>query len=334
MGALHETPKKLQVNDLQRFAKVPVGPWEGPLNSGGIVAGPASTSQLRAHRAPPADSPREAIGAPVADSAIELYNPRSFIGLRCESTCWDGSTGATHDLGVTTLMASPTDRLLILVGTHNAHKVEEIAAVLEDTEVAGRRIYVVGADGRTPVIEVEETGDTFEANATLKAMAFNEAARQLPPGRRPDLTIADDSGLCVAALDGAPGVRSARYAGEHASDEDNNERLLVELADVPDGERTAEFVCVIVCTRVPSDEENAHHDLSVRPLFHVEGRCSGEILRSRRGTGGFGYDPLFYYPPLEKSFAEIGDEKNSVSHRGRALHAFRRTLEEELMRNA
>jgi XTP/dITP diphosphohydrolase len=120
--------------------------------------------------------------------------------------------------------------------------------------------------------------------------------------------VGDDSGLEVNALGGAPGIYSARYAGEHGNDEANNQLLLQNLADKQD--RSGAFVCAIACV-FPEELNNAHVFL---------GKTEGEILHAYRGNTGFGYDPLFYYPPMEKSYAEMtADEKNSISHRGRAM---------------
>jgi XTP/dITP diphosphohydrolase len=160
---------------------------------------------------------------------------------------------------------------------------------------------------------VIEDGATFEANARKKAEHYSKHAGG-------ELVIADDSGLEVDALDGAPGVRSARYAAdeEHApeeapnsDDEANNARLLRELANVPDEFRTARFICVIAVAR------NGH------TLATFSGRAEGVILHAPRGEHGFGYDPLFYFPQINKTFAEIGaEEKARYSHRGAAFREF------------
>ena len=150
--------------------------------------------------------------------------------------------------------------------------------------------------------DIPEDGDTFEANAVIKARA---AARLGYIG------IADDSGLMVDALGGAPGVYSARYAGEHGDDAANNAKLLRELAAHPGVPRTAAFVCAMAC---------AFPDGS---SYTCSCRCPGEILTEARGEGGFGYDPLFFYAPLGKTFAQLsGEEKNQISHRARTLAAF------------
>jgi XTP/dITP diphosphohydrolase len=151
----------------------------------------------------------------------------------------------------------------------------------------------------------EETGETFEENARLKAAYYSRFAE--------GLLFADDSGLAVDALDGAPGVYSARYAGEHATDEENNRLVLERLGENPD--RTAQFVCVIALAKGGEVIET------------FRGEVEGELLREARGPGGFGYDPLFYYPPFGCSFGEVDDEKKfGVSHRGNAIRAMLKYL--------
>ena len=151
----------------------------------------------------------------------------------------------------------------------------------------------------------EETGATFEENARLKAAYYSRFA--------PGPLFADDSGLAVDALNGAPGVYSARYAGEHATDEANNQLVVKNLGDNPD--RRARFVCVIALAR----------DGEVMETFR--GEVEGDLLREARGPAGFGYDPLFYYPPFGCSFGEVdGERKFAVSHRGNAVRAMLRFL--------
>ena len=203
---------------------------------------------------------------------------------------------------------------MLLVGTGNQHKLSEIAAILADLPVE-----VVGQDHLTAAEDVEETGTTFAANAEIKARAFARRAAHLPPPRRPRWVIADDSGLCVDGLDGAPGVYSARYAGEDCTFQDNNRKLLAALADVPQRDRDAHFVCSLCCLGVPgSPDENAEM------LFRCEGLCSGSIALEPSGGGGFGYDPIFLESTTGRTFAELSAvEKNSISHRGLALGKFR-----------
>ena len=148
--------------------------------------------------------------------------------------------------------------------------------------------------------DIIEDGESFEENAMIKAKAVAE---------RGYIGVGDDSGLSVNALGGAPGIYSARYAGEHGDDEANNQKLLSELEGKSD--RSGAFVSVVACA-MPSGE-----------CFSVRGECPGIILTEYKGNGGFGYDPLFYYEALGKTFAEISmAEKNEISHRGRAMRAF------------
>ena len=187
-----------------------------------------------------------------------------------------------------------------VLASHNAHKIVELQTLLRsyipDIEILS--LSDVSLDG-----EIVEDGATFEENALIKA---RYAARSGLVG------IGDDSGLCVDALGGAPGIYSARFAGEDADTAKNNEKLLRELKGKSD--RRAKFVCVIACV-MPDGEE-----------FTVRGEAHGEIIDSYHGEGGFGYDPLFLYG--DKTFAEMtADEKNLVSHRGRAIQKFAEELE-------
>ena len=194
----------------------------------------------------------------------------------------------------------------VVLATGNPGKVRELADLL-----AAFGLDIV-AQTELGVESAEETGLTFIENAILKARHAAQITG-LP-------AIADDSGLAVDALGGAPGIYSARYAGLDASDQHNLEKLLVALENVPDGERQAQFHCVLVYVR---------HAADPTPLvFH--GSWAGEITRAAAGEGGFGYDPIFYVPELGKTAGELTkDEKRAVSHRGKAL-----TLLLEAMRNA
>ncbi len=179
----------------------------------------------------------------------------------------------------------------IILATNNAHKVEELKRMLEPL---GYTLFAQKEKGIS--LEVEENGTTFEQNAYLKAKAIY------------DLTgcaaLADDSGLCVDALDGAPGVYSARYAGEPCDDKKNNAKLLQAMEGVQD--RAAQFVSVICYI----DEKGEAH--------YFRGECPGTVGFEEKGNGGFGYDPLFMVG--EKSYAEMtGAEKDAISHRGRAI---------------
>lgn len=206
--------------------------------------------------------------------------------------------------------------LLLAVGSGNPHKLEEIAAALgEVSSRHGQHLRVVGKQALPPGPQPLENGATFADNARIKGMAYAELASQLPARTRPRWVLADDSGLAVSALGGAPGVRSARYAGDDATDEDNNALLLRHLDGVPDEKRSAEFVCSLCLVAVPSRAGEPPQVLAT-----AEARCQGEILAERRGNGGFGYDPLFRVASLEKTFAELSTaEKNQLSHRGKAL---------------
>ncbi len=185
----------------------------------------------------------------------------------------------------------------IVMASGNPGKTAEISALLAHLDV---RVVPQAEFG---VSAADESGATFADNAVIKAK-HAAAATGLP-------AIADDSGLCVDVLDGRPGVRSARYAGEDASDDSNIDKLLAELDGVREHDRNAEFQCV-ACFVYSEDAE---------PLL-ANGRWRGHILRTRSGNGGFGYDPVFFDPELGKSAAELtADEKNASSHRGKALRA-------------
>ncbi|ERM13150.1 nucleoside-triphosphate diphosphatase [Pantoea ananatis BRT175] len=194
----------------------------------------------------------------------------------------------------------------VVLATGNPGKVRELADLLADFGLD------VVAQTELGVESAEETGLTFIENAILKARHAAQVTG-LP-------AIADDSGLAVNALGGAPGIYSARYAGEDASDQQNLEKLLQALENTPDGQRQAQFHCVLVYLR---------HAADPTPLvFH--GAWAGEITRTAAGEGGFGYDPVFWVPALGKTAAELTKaEKGKVSHRGKAL-----TLLLEAMRNA
>jgi len=180
----------------------------------------------------------------------------------------------------------------LLVATGNAHKTEEIRTML------GTGYEVKDLKSHPELPPVAETGVTFLENATLKAVEISRVV--------PGLVLSDDSGLEVDALDGAPGVYSARYAGEDGNDELNNSKLLKELAKVE--ERSARFRCVMVLA------ENGE------VLAHFDGAVEGRIITERTGSGGFGYDPLFVPEGYNQSFAELGAEvKNTLSHRARAM---------------
>lgn len=165
---------------------------------------------------------------------------------------------------------------------------------------AGEKVEIAPLPGLVELTRVQETGETFEANASQKALYYSAHA--------PGWLFADDSGLEVDALGGAPGVRSARFAGRFASDQDNNRLLLEKLRGV--ASRTARFVCAIALAE------------KGRLLETFRGVAEGQMLEEPRGQNGFGYDPLFFYPPLGCTFAELSAvRKFTVSHRGQALRA-------------
>ncbi len=196
----------------------------------------------------------------------------------------------------------------LLLATNNAHKAQEIREILKDSfsEIVTMREAGIALD-------VVEDGSTFRENAIKKAVETLAFANG-----RFDAVLADDSGLCVDALNGAPGVYSARFAGEGHDDGANNEKLIALLSDVPDEKRTARFCCCVALARVGSE-----------PIA-VQGEVEGTILHEAHGQNGFGYDPFFYYAPFRKSFAELtSEEKNSVSHRKRALMLLKEALDVE-----
>ncbi|MDX8396587.1 MAG: RdgB/HAM1 family non-canonical purine NTP pyrophosphatase [Mariprofundaceae bacterium] len=184
----------------------------------------------------------------------------------------------------------------LVIASNNQKKRAEITAILVDLD-----IEIVPAD-ETVFIDVIEDGKTFAENARKKAEAFARANSKA--------ALADDSGLCVDALHGAPGIYSSRFAGEHASDNDNNVKLLSKLAGKEN--RQAHFICSL------------HLSLSGRADITAEGQVNGVIMHELSGCKGFGYDPLFFSPELGKAFADAtAEEKASVSHRGRALRALK-----------
>ena len=187
----------------------------------------------------------------------------------------------------------------LILASRNQKKIKEMETILA-THFPGVRILSlddVGFEG-----DIEENGTTYEENALIKARTAVEAGNHKYPA------IADDSGLSVDALDGAPGVYSARYAGGHGDDAANNALLLKNLSHLPVSKRTARFVCCIALV-YPDGRE-----------MTVRGETEGLIIDEARGNGGFGYDPYFYYQPFGKTFSELtAEEKNTISHRGKAI---------------
>jgi XTP/dITP diphosphohydrolase len=197
---------------------------------------------------------------------------------------------------------------VLVVGTRNPKKREEILEILGDLGLDLRDLTAW-----PDVPEVVEDGTTFEANARKKATAF---ARQVG-----QWVLAEDSGLVVPALGGRPGVHSARYAGKQGDDEANNAKLLAELAPLPDDRRAAYYVCFAALAD-PRSEVQAT----------AEGRCHGVIVREPRGSGGFGYDPLFLIPEYHRTFGELSPRvKHALSHRARALAQLRPALRQWLV---
>jgi XTP/dITP diphosphohydrolase len=193
-------------------------------------------------------------------------------------------------------------RVKLLVATTNRDKVREIRALLADVPV-----HLVALNDLAPVDEPEETGETFQENARLKARYYAAHSGML--------TVAEDSGLVIDALDGEPGVRSARFLRPDATYPERFDALLERLARHADRPRTARFVCALAV--VNGD----------RIAFEATGTVEGLIAAAPAGAGGFGYDPIFYYPPYEATLAEVGEqEKLAVAHRGQAFRAFARWI--------
>ena len=198
----------------------------------------------------------------------------------------------------------------LVAATKNAKKLAELQRMLEGLEVE-----VIGLDEFPDTTEVEETGETFEENAALKALSYSKQTF-LP-------CVADDSGLEVIALGGAPGVKSARYAGPGASDNERRIKLLEAMKDVPDGKRDTRFRCRIALV------------IDGEIILTAQGEVKGRIIHEMRGNRGFGYDPVFVPEGFDRTFAEMEpDEKDGISHRGKALRIFRSKLEEMLGQKA
>jgi len=189
-----------------------------------------------------------------------------------------------------------------ILASNNAHKVEEIMAILKPLGVT----LITMAEAGLGDVDVEETGVTFEENALIKARAIHQMTGQP--------VLADDSGLMVDALNGAPGVYSARYAGVPKSDERNNQKLLDALAGLTPDMRKARFVCVLAYV---SSEET----------FTIRGEAEGVIIDEAKGENGFGYDPIFYSTEGQKTFASLtSEEKNTISHRAKALQLLKERM--------
>jgi non-canonical purine NTP pyrophosphatase (RdgB/HAM1 family) len=187
----------------------------------------------------------------------------------------------------------------IILATKNKNKVQEIREIFQNNSL-------IGLDGLPEIKEIEENGSTFEENALLKATGYFKQLN-IP-------VIAEDSGLVVPALNGSPGIFSARYGGPQADAGENNRKLLREMETIPDRRRTAYFICCAV-----------YYD--GKKTFIAEGRVDGMITHTPRGTGGFGYDPVFLIPKYHKTFAELGPAvKNQISHRRQAFIKLKKSI--------
>ncbi len=202
-------------------------------------------------------------------------------------------------------MQTNNNPVTLVIATRNPGKTAEFRDLLKDAPLSVKDLNDFG-----PIPEAVEDGETFDDNAYKKS-SLTARVLGLP-------ALADDSGLCVAALDGAPGIYSARYAGENATDADNIARLLEAMKDKEN--RTAAFECVLSLA-VPTGA-----------ALTYEARCEGLITREPAGSSGFGYDPVFYYPPLDKTFAQLTrEEKSRVSHRGKALRELQSEIDKVLV---
>ena len=191
----------------------------------------------------------------------------------------------------------------IFLATGNKHKIKEVEKIFKMDNVE-----ILSINDGIEIPEVEEDGTTFEENSKKKALEIAKFTNMI--------TIADDSGLCVDALNGAPGVYSARYAGEHGNDLDNNKKLVKELQGIEN--RKARFVAVITLAK-PTGE-----------TYSFRGEVEGDIIDNPQGTEGFGYDPHFFMKEYGKTLAEIPEIKNKISHRARALEKLKENLDEIL----
>lgn len=200
----------------------------------------------------------------------------------------------------------------LVIASNNLGKIKEIKRILSDIEIDVLSLKDMSID-----IDVEEDGLTFEENAKKKSIEIYKEL--IKKGESNFIIMSDDSGLEVDYLNGEPGVFSARYAGEHGNDKKNNEKLLLNLKGVDYKNRKARFVCQLAII----NDKNEYKS--------VRGAVEGHILENEKGEGGFGYDPLFFYEPLNKSFAELTmEEKNKISHRGIALQKAKKIIEELL----
>lgn len=195
----------------------------------------------------------------------------------------------------------------LIVASNNAHKISEIKEMLSKFDLQVLSLKEAGIN-----VDVEENGTTFMENALIKARAIKALCED-------EMVLSDDSGLAVEALNGEPGIYSARYCGEHGNDVENNKKLIREMAGIPFENRKAKFVCAMALI---VDNKNE---------VQVQGEVDGFILESYEPCEGFGYDPLFYVPELKATFNDVSSEvKNSMSHRGRALEKLTVEIEKYL----
>lgn len=200
----------------------------------------------------------------------------------------------------------------LILASNNSKKIKEMKEILKDLNVE-----VKSLENENINIDVIEDGKTFEENAKKKAKEIYEFL--LDRGDNNFIVLADDSGLAVDYLNGEPGIYSARYAGEHGNDAKNNEKLLRKLDSLSKEKRGAKFICQLALFTEQGE------------YYKVTGEVNGYIIEELHGEGGFGYDPLFFYEPLNKTFAELtADEKNEISHRGVALKELKQIIQKLL----
>ena len=196
----------------------------------------------------------------------------------------------------------------LVLATRNAKKLAELDRLLAG---AGLDVQILGSDAFSELPEIEETGSTFAENSLIKARAVSTHTGLI--------AIADDSGLCVDALDGQPGIYSARWAGQGATDESNLDLVLEQIRDIEPARRTAHFACAAALV-LPSGEE-----------YVVQGQVNGVLLTQRRGVGGFGYDPIFLPDGFDITTAEMtSEQKDAISHRGQAMRALVLVIQEHV----
>jgi XTP/dITP diphosphohydrolase len=196
----------------------------------------------------------------------------------------------------------------LILASNNKKKIKEMKEILKELDVE-----VKSLENENINIDVIEDGHTFEENAKKKAKEIYEFL--LERGDKDFIVLADDSGLTVEYLNGEPGIYSARYAGEHGNDAKNNEKLLGKLKNVKKEDRSAKFICQLAMFTETGE------------YYKVTGEANGYIIEELHGEGGFGYDPLFFFEPLNKTFAELtSEEKNEISHRGNALKELKKII--------